>query len=92
MGKAVDLTGEKFGKLLVLRRGGYKSKVLHWVCKCDCGGKTLVRTNNLTTGHTKSCGCVRNRPSQESPWHTEYQRKQQIPMPMWPAPPSVLKL
>lgn len=30
-----------------------------WLCKCDCGQTAIVETSNLTTGNTKSCGCLR---------------------------------
>lgn len=30
-----------------------------WLCKCDCGQSTIVEASNLTTGNTKSCGCLR---------------------------------
>ena len=59
-----DLTGQKFGRLTVIGRapdyvqsnGRARSM---WYCKCDCGNKkiTAYDTTNLTTGHTKSCGC-----------------------------------
>lgn len=29
-----------------------------WKCKCDCGNYTLVNKTNLTSGHSKSCGCA----------------------------------
>jgi len=29
-----------------------------WNCKCKCGGETVVKTNNLKSGNTKSCGCL----------------------------------
>ncbi|MBP1549352.1 MAG: hypothetical protein J6A05_05050 [Oscillospiraceae bacterium] len=52
--KKNDLTGNKFGSLTVVKYAG-KSK---WVCICDCGNTTCVKTSNLTSGHTKSCGCL----------------------------------
>lgn len=59
-----DLTGKKFGKLTVLKRcgtyidnNGNKSDSL-WLCKCDCGNYVKVRNLYLTSGDTKSCGCL----------------------------------
>ena len=56
--KVVDLTGRKFGMLLVLRDSGdrRKSEVM-WNCRCDCGVEKLVRGGNLKQGKAKSCGC-----------------------------------
>lgn len=53
MPKFKDLTGQKFNKLTVIKL----IKKGKWLCKCDCGNETIVFTSNLTTGHTKSCGC-----------------------------------
>jgi len=58
-----DLTGQKFGELIVLCRannyispsGNVSTK---WKCKCSCGKEIEVLANNLTRGHTKSCGCL----------------------------------
>lgn len=50
-----DLTGKRFGKLLVLKRDTQKAK---WLCQCNCGNTTLVSTGNLTTNRTQSCGCL----------------------------------
>ena len=57
MGK--DLTGERFGTLVVLeqvRTTNGRAKV--WLCKCDCGGYCTPTTANLNRGNTKSCGCL----------------------------------
>lgn len=57
-----DLTGKKFGRLLVNQRYidkikdfKYKTK---WFCVCDCGNKIIVNSSNLKNGNTKSCGCL----------------------------------
>ena len=62
MTKKIDLTGGKYNNLTVTsfshRRevNGYYE--YYWNCKCDCGNKTIVRSNGLTSGGTKSCGCL----------------------------------
>lgn len=55
---AIDLTGQHFGKLTVLSKDKSRGKHTYWICRCDCGQTTSVRTNSLMTGHTKSCGCI----------------------------------
>ncbi len=58
MPKFVDLAGEKFGRLIAVRRTGTsKSGYALWLCICDCGKTIVVRGNNLTSSNTKSCGC-----------------------------------
>lgn len=62
MGRFIDLTGEKFGKLTVLRRvENYitpkGSKHSRWLCKCECGNEITVIGYNLKSEHTQSCGC-----------------------------------
>ena len=47
-----DLTGQRFGKLVVVEYIGNSS----WRCQCDCGNEHIVKTSYLTTGDTKSCG------------------------------------
>jgi hypothetical protein len=51
----VDLLGQRFGYLVVLKSGGVGSN--KWSCHCDCGNTIAVYTSNLTSGHTTSCGC-----------------------------------
>lgn len=59
----LDLTGRRFGRLLVtsLKSKGFKrdgrSVAARWFCACDCGASTDVAAGNLTNGGTRSCGC-----------------------------------
>jgi len=57
MGK-IDLTGQKFSRLTVVRKSG-KNKHGHvlWLCKCNCGNERRVGSQTLRIGNTKSCGC-----------------------------------
>lgn len=57
MGKCIDLTGQKFGRLTVIKRAENKGTRATWLCKCDCGNELIVVGKNLRTGNTKSCGC-----------------------------------
>ena len=59
MRKRLDLTGQRYGKLTVLRSAESIGACTAWVCRCDCGQETVVRTDNLRNGRTKSCGCQR---------------------------------
>ena len=55
----IDLTGKKFGELTVIKKSEIKkNNRVAWECKCSCGNSTVVITNHLTSGHTKSCGCL----------------------------------
>lgn len=58
MSKVRDLTGQRFGRLIVIGDGIHKNWVHKWECKCDCGNVVFVATAHLTGGHTKSCGCL----------------------------------
>ena len=59
-----DLTGMKFGKLTVIEKGENYispkgSTISMWWCQCDCGSEPiLLRRDSLTTGNTRSCGCL----------------------------------
>lgn len=60
---AIDLTGQRFGKLVVIERAErpkyYKNNTVFWKCICDCGNISIVDGCNLRTGNTQSCGCVK---------------------------------
>lgn len=59
MGKIVDIAGQKFGRLSVVALNPMQKKYRFWECLCDCGETTLTTTSALTSGMTKSCGCLR---------------------------------
>lgn len=54
--KKLDLTGQRFGRLVVLKEICGQKRV-SWLCQCDCGKQCIVRRDNLRSGKTKSCGC-----------------------------------
>lgn len=60
IGKFIDLTGQRFGRLTVLERSINKGKQKRttWKCQCDCGNIITVFGYNLKNNHTKSCGCL----------------------------------
>ena len=56
--KLVDITGQRFGRLLVLGIAGrVKNGRVVWSCLCKCGNKIIAYGYNLRTGNTNSCGC-----------------------------------
>lgn len=59
MPKKLDLTNQRFGRLVALREGPRnKSNRTTWICQCDCGNQVTVLTTQLTGGRTQSCGCL----------------------------------
>jgi hypothetical protein len=56
---AIDLTGQRFGRLVAIRRHGTVNHGASWLCRCDCGCEHVVRAVSLRRGDTKSCGCQR---------------------------------
>jgi hypothetical protein len=58
MPRRVDETGNKYGKLTVLRLGEYKpTGAAFWICRCDCGREVNIPGYSLRRGDYKSCGC-----------------------------------
>jgi len=54
----IDLSGQRFGRLTVLKDSGKRQcGSVIWECICDCGQKTFSRANDLRAGNTRSCGC-----------------------------------
>lgn len=56
---AINLVGQKFGMLTVVRRNGRIGRNTAWLCRCDCGNETAASTHHLRTGAKVSCGCRR---------------------------------
>ncbi len=57
-----DISGRRFGRLTAIRDSGRigSRRMRLWECKCDCGNIAFVERNSLTTGNTRSCGCLRH--------------------------------
>ena len=69
--KCKDLTGQRFGNLVVLGRindhiNPNGEHVVMYRCKCDCGKEVSVRGGNLRSGKTQSCGCKRREIGEKS--------------------------
>lgn len=60
MSLLINLKGQRFDRLVVLRRAKVhtKSKDTMWECRCDCGKVKDIRARSLTKNKTKSCGCL----------------------------------
>lgn len=57
--KSPDRTGQRFGRLVVLRKNPVRrNNNVEWECMCDCGGRASIPTSALTHGRTRSCGCL----------------------------------
>lgn len=65
-GSFVDISGNRFGKLVAVERCGELVSRSLWLCKCDCGKDAVVSISNLRNGHTKSCGCSVSEKAKES--------------------------
>ncbi len=63
----LDLSGQRFGRLTVLRRTDrHMGNSVIWECRCDCGNTAYVASTNLRKGYTKSCGCLSSEIHRES--------------------------
>lgn len=56
-----NLTGQRFGRLVVSGALGSRKGKRVWLCRCDCGNEKIVETASLLSGNTKSCGCATGR-------------------------------
>lgn len=56
--RSVDLTGQKFGRLTVVRFDHKENGRKYYLCQCDCGNFKIVSNHSLKSGNTKSCGCL----------------------------------
>lgn len=67
MGKRRDITNKRFGKLVAVKFSHMERRYSQWECLCDCGEKTIVSLQNLHTGNTQSCGCLKDFAGDKNP-------------------------
>lgn len=66
MPKFIDLTGKRFGRIVVVKRiRKENSKKTFFKCLCDCGKEKIFQSSDLISGKIKSCGC----------WKSEHMKK-----------------
>lgn len=60
MAHAIDMIGQRFGRLTVVEKAAITpdGKGASWRCVCDCGNEKVVRGTSLRRGDYKSCGCI----------------------------------
>jgi hypothetical protein len=60
--KAIDISGQRFGRLIAIKPDNSKrpanSTRLYWLCKCDCGNYSTTSGADLRSGKVRSCGCL----------------------------------
>ena len=61
MGNFIDLTGQRFGRLIAIKKVEKPSRLKgygsYWLCKCECGNEKIISGKHLRERHTISCGC-----------------------------------
>ena len=64
--KLVDIRGNQFGRLLVLKQAKRRRNgLVCWICRCSCGKIVVTRGAQLRDGHVRSCGCARTETCRE---------------------------
>ena len=77
----IDLTNNRYGKLVVISKHGHSGKETTWLCQCDCGEQTVVIGRDLRSGNTQSCGCLqRQRATEANIKHNGSARGQREPL------------
>lgn len=59
MAKILDLTGQRYGRLKVIKYVGIRRTHKAYLCKCDCGTEKIITSSDLRSGRVKSCGCYK---------------------------------
>ena len=62
MGQPIDISGQRFGKVVAVKQTPQRKPngEIIWECRCDCGKIFYVGTGTLRYGTTQSCGCARH--------------------------------
>lgn len=61
--RRIDISGQRFGRLVAEKDIGLIHGARRWLCRCDCGKITISTASTLRGGNTKSCGCLRQEKS-----------------------------
>lgn len=54
-----DLTGQRFGRLVVIGIDDRSTRKTYYFCQCDCGKVKSIRSDGLLSGMVRSCGCMK---------------------------------
>ncbi len=69
----INLTGQRFGRLVVLERDGTRSRRTTWLCQCECGNTHVTTTSYLRSDAPHSCGCLVKEKRERAKWkHGQY--------------------
>lgn len=58
MARPINITNQRFGRLIALYPVRSSSVGVQWLCQCDCGNTKIIRAGYLKAGDAKSCGCA----------------------------------
>src|SRR6185436_4342195 len=61
----IDITGQRFGRLVAFEYSRDEPHRFMWKCRCDCGAMHFVGGSDLRKGHATSCGCFRRDDSRQ---------------------------
>lgn len=68
MAQGKDLTGQRFGHLMVVKKTEKtQDRYVVWKCRCDCGGEIEVNTKRLVRGTITNCGCIPKMTARKGP-------------------------
>ncbi len=71
-----DLTGQRYGRLIVIGRAPNQGGKVMWHCLCDCGRETDARSCSLISGLIRSCGCYQRERASEITRERNRRRRQ----------------
>lgn len=63
--KFIDRTGQTHGRLTVIELAQREKGAVRWRCRCECGNEVVVKSGNLGSGNSTTCGCVKRRKAAE---------------------------
>jgi len=82
MSKIKDLTGKRFGRLVVRAAAGSRRRSRIWLCACDCSQLKEFSTTTLVSHGTRSCGCLR-RERQKAPRKGKHKLSKTVEYRLW---------